>query len=60
MALVVDIEKRVGDFTVDVSDGFSYALAFVFFLIIVAQLQRFERAGRCARGHGRAAKCAVF
>ena len=47
--------SAAGDLAVDVADGLQDALAGVALLVAVAQLERFARAGRGARRHGRPA-----
>ena len=52
--------QRLGDLLVHVDDRVLRALAHVAVLVAVAQLDGFERSGRCARRHGRAAERPVL
>ena len=53
-------EQRVENLAIDGGHGLQHALAEIARLVAIAQLDRFMRAGRCARGHRGPAERAVF
>ena len=56
----VDADQRLGDFVIDVFNGFEHAFAQIAGGVAVAQFQRFARAGGSAAGYGGATHHAAF